>query len=320
MNDQQPTPAPQGPVEYLGGVEPAERSRKGRGRSGLVAGGAAAVVALGAAGAWGVSSFMSGGQQAAAVVPADALAYVSLNLDPDGGQKLEAYQTLKKFPALEEYLDASSGGEDLRRALVEPLLTEADCPGVSFEDDVAPWLGNALAVAAVPGGDSVEPVGFLQVTDEDAATEGIETLAGCSPEDDADDMGGTAFSDGWLVVAETDAKAQAAVDAAADGALEDDADYQRWVEEAGGAGIVTAYVAADAPASIMEAVDGNLAALDDGGEGAEQVETVKDYFADFEGGAAVLRFADESLEVRSAFGGLPAWTTSEGDNGIADLP
>src|SRR3712207_2879500 len=140
MTGQQPTPADHGPVEYLGGVEPAERSRRGRG--GLVAGGAAAVVALGAAGAWGVASFMSGGQEAAEVVPADALAYVSLNLDPDGGQKLEAYRTLKKFPALQKYLDASSGGEDLRRALVEPILAEADCPGVTFEDDVAPWLGD----------------------------------------------------------------------------------------------------------------------------------------------------------------------------------
>src|SRR3712207_9246025 len=126
MTEQQPSPADHGPVEYLGGVEPAERSRRGRG--GLVAGGAAAVVALGAASAWGVASFMSGGQEAAEVVPADALAYVSLDLDPDGGQKLEAYQTLKKFPALAEHLE--EGGEDLRRPLVEALLEEVDCPGV----------------------------------------------------------------------------------------------------------------------------------------------------------------------------------------------
>ena len=118
MSEQHPSPAPGGPVEYLGeGVAP---TRRGRGRTGLVAGGAAAVVALGAASAWGVASFMSGGQEAAEVVPADALAYVSLNLDPEGGQKLEAYQTLKKFPALAEHLD--DGGEDLRRPLVEALL------------------------------------------------------------------------------------------------------------------------------------------------------------------------------------------------------
>src|ERR687890_665636 len=124
MTEHPPTPADQGPVEYLGGPEPTERGRRSRGRTGLVAGGAAAVVALGAAGAWGVASFMSGGQEASEVVPADALAYVSLNLDPDGGQKLEAYRTLKKFPALQEYLEKSSGGDDLRRSLVEPLLEE----------------------------------------------------------------------------------------------------------------------------------------------------------------------------------------------------
>ena len=315
MTDQQPTPAPQGPVEYLGGVEPADRGRKGRGRSGLVAGGAATVVALGAAGAWGVASFMSGGQEAAEVVPADALAYVSLNLDPDGGQKLEAYQTLKKFPALEEYLDASSGGEDLRRALVAPLLEEVDCPGVTFDDDVAPWLGNAVAMAALPGGDTPKPVGFVQVTDEDAATAGIAKLAACSPEDDADEMAGTAFADGWLVVAETDDEAQAVVDAAAAGALEGDAGYQTWVEEAGGAGIVTAYVAADAPAAAFAAAEEDLPE----GESAE-LETVEGLFDDFEGGAAVLRFADESLEVETAFGGLPQVTAPGEDSGIGDLP
>jgi len=116
MTEQHPSSVPSGPVEYLGeGPAPA---RKGRGRGGLVAGGAAAAVVLGAAGAWGVTSFMSGGQEAAEVVPADALGYVSLNLDPDAGQKLAAYRTLKKFPAL---ADTLAGGADLRRSLVEGL-------------------------------------------------------------------------------------------------------------------------------------------------------------------------------------------------------
>ena len=314
MADQHPSPASSGPVEYLGPNEP---PRRGRGRSGLVTGGAAAFVALGAAGAWGVASFMSGGQEAAEVVPGDALAYVSLNLDPDGGQKLEAYQTLKKFPALDEYLDASSGGEDLRRALVEPLLEEIDCPGVSFEDDVSPWLGNAVAMAAVPGETQPEPVAFVQVTDEDAAVDGIATLAACSPGGAGGaggaDMVGTAFSDGWLVLAETDEQAQAAVDDAAAGSLSEDGGYQRWVEEAGGSGILTAYVAAGAPAAAFDAAEA---------EGASDVETeaFRGLVDDFEGAAAVLRFDDGALEVESAVGGLPSWTTSEGDSGIGDLP
>ena len=312
MTDQQPTPPSQGPVEYLSGAPSADPTRKGRGRSGLVAGGAAAVVALGAAGAWGVASFMSGGQEAAEVVPADALGYVSLNLDPDGGQKLEAYQTLKKFPALEEYLDASSGGEDLRRALVSSVLEEVDCPGVTFDDDVAPWLGNAVAVAALPGDKHPVPVGFLQVTDEDAAVAGLRTLGACSEDEDAEDIG-TAFSDGWLVVAETEEQAQAAVDDAASGALTDDADHQRWVEEAGGSGIVTAYLAPEAPAAIFDAAGASTGSDLD-------LETYEKAFDDFEGGAAVVRFADEALEVESAFGGLPELRSDGGDSGLQQLP
>ena len=312
MSEQYPTPASQGPVEYLGESEPA---RRGRARTGIVAGGAAAVVALGAAGALGVASFMSGGQEPSEMVPADALAYVSLNLDPDGGQKLEAYQTLKKFPALEKYLEASSGGEDLRRALVEPVLEEVDCPGVTFEDDVAPWLGNAVALAALPGEDQPQPVGFLQVTDEDAAADGLATLAECSPEGDADEMAGTAFADGWLVVAETDEQAQAVVDDTAAGSLSDDADYQRWVEAAGGSGIVTAYVAADAATALLDA-----AAAESGGAGDAETEAFRGFVEDFEGGAAVVRFDDEALELETAFGGLPDWTATAGDSGIGDLP
>jgi hypothetical protein len=287
-----------------------------------VAGGAAAVVALGAAGAWGVASFMSGGTEAAEAVPDDALAYVSLNLDPDGGQKLDAYRTLKKFPALKKYLDKSGGGTDLRRSLVEPLLKEADCPGVTFDDDIAPWLGNAIAVAAVPGKDGPEAAAFLQVTDESAAKAGIKKIVACDEADGgvpSDDLTGTAFTDGWVVVAKTDAKAQAVVDDAAGGTLADDPGYQKWVAAAGGEGIVTAYVDADAPTAALDAADGSLATLDGSGAGA-QAETIRQTFKDFQGGAAAVRFDGTSLEAESAFGGLPDLTSGNGDNGLADLP
>src|SRR5215213_3594853 len=311
MTEQYPSSAPGGPVEYLGeGTAP---TRKGRGRGGLVAGGAAAVVALGAAGAWGVTSYLGGGQEAAEVVPANALAYVSLNLDPDAGQKLAAYRTLKKFPALADKLEASSGGTDLRRPLVEGILDEVDCPGVTFTDDVAPWLGNALAVAAVPGAEHPQPVGLLQVTDRAAAEKGLATLATCSPEGDGHQMAGTAFGDGWLVVAATDEQAQGVLDDAASDALADDASYQQWVDEAGGSGIVTAYVAADAPAALLDAAE--AAGSDDLHKRAAQglVDT-------FKGGAAVLRFDDEALELETAFGGLADVAVGDGGGGIGDLP
>src|SRR4051812_13888404 len=96
MSQQQPRPDESaGEFEYLGET----RAKPSGRRWALIAGGTATVVAFGAVGAWGVTQFLGGGPAPATAVPADALAYVAVDLDPSGGQKLAAYETLKKFPA-----------------------------------------------------------------------------------------------------------------------------------------------------------------------------------------------------------------------------
>ena len=74
--------------EYLGaGGTPPERDEtppepaRAR-RTGLVAAAAVAVVAAVGAGTYGMVQLLSGGSSAATAVPADAVAYVSLDLDP----------------------------------------------------------------------------------------------------------------------------------------------------------------------------------------------------------------------------------------------
>ncbi len=99
-----------GPVEpeYLGagGVPPQSEgggSAAGRGRrAGLVAAAAAAVVVAVGAGAYGVVQLLAGGSSPATAVPADAVAYLSLDLDPSAAQKLEAFKILRKFPSIKE--------------------------------------------------------------------------------------------------------------------------------------------------------------------------------------------------------------------------
>src|SRR6476620_11914073 len=71
--------------------------RRGR-RTGLVAGAVVAVTAAIGVGAYGVAQLMSGGAAPATAVPADALGYVSLDLDPSASQKIEAISMLRKFP------------------------------------------------------------------------------------------------------------------------------------------------------------------------------------------------------------------------------
>ena len=79
------------------------------------------------------------------------------------------------------------------------------------------------------------PVGVLQVTDADAAEEGLATLRDCA----GSDVGGWVIEGDWAVIAETEKLAQEVVDA--DGSLADDETYQKWNGELGDAGVMSFY-------------------------------------------------------------------------------
>lgn len=314
-------------VDYLGDPQPST-SRTGR-RTGVVVAAAVAAVAAAGAGAWAVTQFMSGGPAPATAVPGDAFAYVALDLDPDGGQKIEAVQTLRKFPAIREELGID-GSDDLRRVLYDAITVDEPCPDIDFDDDIDPWLGAKLAVAAVPGGD--EPVPFLvvEVKDQELATAGIGKIAECAGGSET----GTAFVGDFMVVAET---AGIAEDIAADaeaGSLADDGEFDRWIDEAGGSGVVEGYLSAEAPQYFADEVAMPIGSEIDqaaGGGSALSGPTattpttadapdVEDALEAFEGGALVVRFDDEALEVEMAAGGLPNQLSTGGDSGIVDLP
>ena len=308
-------------VEYLGD-QPAPAKRSGR-RTGLVAAATIGVVAAAGAGAWAVAAFMSGGPAPAGAVPADALVYFALDLDPDGGQKIEAVQTLRKFPAIREELGIDAS-DDLRRVLFDAITAEAPCPELDYADEVEPWLGGKLAVSAVPGDD--EPVMFfaVQVEDEELATAAVETIAECAGED----VPGTAFVGDFMVVAETEEIADDIAADAGESSLADDDEFGRWIDEAGGSGIIEAYVSAEAPsyfaddlelpsAEDLEGMGDTGGLIDD--SSAPPIPDAEELFADFEGAAMVVRFDDEALEVEMA-AGLPSQVQTGGDSGMGDLP
>ena len=185
------------------------RVRKGL----LVAGATAGVLVLGGTG-YAVASYVSGGgAQPEEVLPADTLGFVKLDLDPAAGQKMAVSSLLDRFPSLTDGED----DEDLKSTLVTPLLADNDW-GLTYDRDVEPWLGNRMAVAAVPDPASeagVAPVVVLAVTDEDAMTQRLGSIP------DA----GFAFAvrDDFVLLGET----QELVDrlAASGSTLDEDADY-----------------------------------------------------------------------------------------------
>src|SRR4051812_7339360 len=188
-------PPPSGPPESLDSVEGAP-IRHGGGRRGLLVV-VGAVAAVGVAGAsWAALSFFGTGPQPAEALPGSTIAYASIDLDPSGGQKIEALRTLKKFPAFEDNVDLGTD-DDIREWIFEQLQQDSsDCADLDYGDDVEPWLGDRFAVAAVDdGGDAPAPVFVVQVSDDDAADAGLAKLRACGG-GSADD-GAWAISDGW---------------------------------------------------------------------------------------------------------------------------
>ena len=109
--------------------------------------------------------------------PGDAIAYVSLDLDPSASQKIEAIKILRKFPGLRSELDISSR-DDLRQTVFEEIQKSGDCTDLDYANDVEPWIGDRVALAAVPAtraAASVRPLVALQVTDQDKAKAGIRS-------------------------------------------------------------------------------------------------------------------------------------------------
>jgi len=237
-------PPPSGPTEYLdsGGGRPFDPSPAAGGggglRKGLLVGGGVVGLAAVGVGAWAAVSFLTTGPQPAEALPDSTLAYLSVDLDPSGGQKIEALRTLNKFPAFEDEVGIDTD-DDIREAIFDEFQKGVDCD-LDFEDDIDPWLGYRAAVAAVDnGGEQPDPAFVLQVTDADAAEKGLDAIRDCAG-DDADQLGWAVEGD-WVVVAETDDIAETITDDAAKGTLADDEDFQQWTSEAGDAGIVTMY-------------------------------------------------------------------------------
>ena len=181
---------PPGDHEILSssGGDPAGVPTRGSGRrTALIAGGIVGGVALVGGVAWAATWYFSSGPDAAEALPDSTIGYASINLDPSGDQKIEALKTLNKFPGFkaELKLDAT---DDIRKELFEELQKDGTCTDVDYDDDIEPWLGDRMAVAAVDlGEDEPTAVFVVQVSDKDKAEDGIHKLQTCDTGDSGDE-------------------------------------------------------------------------------------------------------------------------------------
>lgn len=330
-------PSDAGGPEYLdqsgGAPIAADSGSGGGGRKSLVVTGAvvAGLVVVGG-GVWAAMSFFQTGDQPAQALPAATIGYASIDLDPSGGQKIEAFRMVQKFPAINKELGGLNADDDLLAKVFEDLEDQCD---LSYDDDVQPWLGYRFAVAAVDLGEDVPtPVGVVQVTDAGAAEDGLTQLRKCG----GGDEGGWVITGDWAVIAETEDIAQQVTDATSDGTLADDETYQDWIGAVGDAGVMSLYAAPEAGAFLAELPGafgggGMLPGLTgemsmDPAVATPETPAVPDELSqaleEFEGGAATLRFNDGALEFEAVGGGGSAMqqflATDGGDDAVSTLP
>jgi len=133
------------------------------------------------------------------LIPADALGYVHLSLDPESSQYADVADALDALP-------------QLTRQVVGRVLAQVPGPDggpADFGRDIAPWLGDQAAVAIVPSGGGAEQVQLLQEGDPEGANEFATSLASGAPlaedyrgiEVSTDSRGlATASVEGFLVI------------------------------------------------------------------------------------------------------------------------
>lgn len=296
-------PVPSGPDDARGG---AGRSR----RSAVVVGAVALGVVGAAAAGWAASRLLGDEDDPATAIPAIALGYVAVDLDPSAAQKIEALRMAKQFPALSEHLDLGVR-DDIRQWLFDERFADVGC-GLEYDADVAPWIGNRLAVAAVPEPDGAAPIAVLAVEDQAAAEKTVRDVEECvragedsiggGAGDTSREPVGLAFVGGYLLVAETQADADSLATAAEAAPLAEDPAYTGWMQELGEPGILTMYASSEAPKALTRAgADYGLPGMVPPGYPDE----VRALWADFDGMAAAVRFADGALEVESVGRGMP---------------
>ncbi len=310
MTEQQPTDH----TEYLeagGGapLPPEPTGRRSRRTAWLVGGGVIGALAIGA-GAWAALSFFQQGAQPAEALPASTIAYLSLDLDPSGSQKIDAFRTLDKFPAFKDKIGIHSA-DDVRRKIGEELIKSTGC-NLTFDADIDPWLGDRAAIAAVDLGDpQPDPVLVVQAKDDAKADSGVHELLNCGDNPMADV--GYDVHNGWVVIAQSQDVADKAVAAADKATLADDATYQKWTKAVGESGVVNMYAAPAAGDYLahqlnqLEGAFGGLSLLGDQGQTTIEPAVTQDgssaldgALKDFQGAAATIRFTGDGLEFATA--------------------
>lgn len=248
------------------------------------------------------------GPQAAEAVPAGALFYVGVDLDPSAEQKVAALRFLNHFPAFRDNSGLGDANSDVRTVIFSKTIETMHCPGLTYASDVKPWIGAKFGVAAMPATNaSSSPIGIgaLEVTDQGAAKTGLAKIRGCLQAKGGSAFG-FAFVGDYAVVAQTQAQADKYAGEARSSSLANNDNFSADMSSLGDLGVATVWV------NVSGAIDAFGQQIPTG----TQLDFLKH---SYQRAAATFRFTGDSAEVvTSVFGDTPA--VRHGDNQIVSLP
>ncbi len=196
------------PVPHKGG--PAKK---------IIAGAAVVtVLAGGAVAAYAYTMLASSGVQPERVLPADTVAFAKIDLDPAADQKVAVYRLSGKFPKVSR---GAGNIEQEKNSLLAAVFGDQD--GLDYNTDIKPWLGDRIAIAAVPDAGSSEgldPVAAVAYTNE------AKMKAAMSKESRTDKNFGYASLNGYVLISNSQPHADAAVAGARRASLSGNDHYQ----------------------------------------------------------------------------------------------
>ncbi|MBE3074328.1 MAG: DUF3352 domain-containing protein, partial [Actinobacteria bacterium] len=165
---QPPQPPTDGDASQM--TDPAKPKKVGRAKWLAPVVVVAGLAGLSGAGYFAYAALTGGGSsgQPSTVIPGNAIGYLRIDTDPSMIQQITSVRFLNKVPQIK---DAGLGDVDWRKKMIEQLKKNDDrgtLKNVDYDKDIAPWLGDKVAVAALPpaSGDQPTVVVALQVKDE----------------------------------------------------------------------------------------------------------------------------------------------------------
>jgi hypothetical protein len=263
------------------------------------------VLAVVAGGSIFAYAHLNGGDQPAAVLPGNAVAYARIDLNPSAGQKVAALRFLMKFPSAKDKIGLTSDKDDLRQKLFDLMKKDAgdDLADVDFDKDIKPWLGDRAGVAAIPGKDGEQPdaVVAVEVKNEDKANQGLDKLFATTK-----DKPGRAFSDGYVILSDDQPTVDAAVAASKESPLAQNDKFSKDMDALGEQGFVSFWADTKgiALAGGDKLTEAQRSALPDGSA------------------AAALRFDSQYVELKGIVHGDKSLKVNSSDAGdlISQLP